>query len=287
MIGWSYAGCLVACCCGWGAVVFRNPKGRVGRSCRVVWAYGASGKSGVEREINQMRKGRDVPLISIGMPVFNGAKFMRESIESILAQSFEDFELIISDNGSTDDTPDIASEFARVDDRIRYIRLKKNIGAAKNYNRVFNQSTGTYFKWAPHDDLIAPKFLRKCLDGFDACDPSTIIVYPQSKFIDESGGVISYPLRLHEMQSNSRFAARRTFRVLRAIGLVTSILGLMRKEAARRTRLIDSCCSRFQILLFYLKLQCWGKLLILTKFCYLDVYMVTCLARPIGAPKMW
>ena len=180
------------------------------------------------------------PSVSIGMPVFNGEQFLQQAIESVLAQEFEDFELIISDNASTDATADIAGEFARIDPRIRYSRLETNIGAAGNYNRVFRMAAGDYFKWAPHDDLIAPAFLGKCLEGFAAHGPSAIIVYPRSELIDADGRAITDDLSLRDMQSLSEFAARRTFRVLRAFGLVTSVLGLMRKAAVERTRLIGS-----------------------------------------------
>ena len=89
------------------------------------------------------------------MPVYNGAKFIRQTLDSILAQTFTDFELIISDNGSTDGTDTICSEYAQSDNRIRYYPNSVNRGAAWNYNRVFELARGIYFKWAAHDDLLA------------------------------------------------------------------------------------------------------------------------------------
>ena len=96
---------------------------------------------------------RDVPLVSIGMPVFNGEDYVEAALDSILTQTFTNFELIISDNASTDRTEEICNDFADSDDRIRYYRQEKNLGAAANFNRVFELSSGKYFKWAAHDAL--------------------------------------------------------------------------------------------------------------------------------------
>ena len=96
--------------------------------------------------------------VSIGMPVFNGEKYLRESIESILDQTYQNFELIISDNASTDRTQEICLEYARKDNRISYYRNDKNLGGPRNYNRVFELSSAEYFKWAAYDDVLAPEF---------------------------------------------------------------------------------------------------------------------------------
>ncbi|MBD2214537.1 glycosyltransferase family 2 protein [Nostoc linckia FACHB-104] len=97
--------------------------------------------------------------LSIGLPVYNGKKFIRESIDCILNQTFQDFELIISDNASTDNTEKICREYAAKDNRIRYYRNAKNIGCARNFHRAFELSTGEYFKWVAYDDLHAPEYL--------------------------------------------------------------------------------------------------------------------------------
>jgi len=88
---------------------------------------------------------KKIPKVSIGMPVFNGGATLREAIESLLAQSFTDFELIISDNGSTDDTEEICREYDAVDERIRYVRQPKNRGAAENWAFLLDQALGEYF----------------------------------------------------------------------------------------------------------------------------------------------
>ena len=105
--------------------------------------------------------------LSIGMPIYNGDEFLKEAIESLLNQTFEDFEIIISDNASTDQTQQICRYYADLDPRIRYYRCKENLGAAWNYNRVFELSYGEYFKWAAHDDYCAPSFFERCVEALD------------------------------------------------------------------------------------------------------------------------
>src|ERR1700739_3978805 len=108
-----------------------------------------------------------MPRVCIGLPVYNGENYLAAAIESILAQSFADFELIISDNSSTDSTGDISRSYARRDARIRYVLQPHNLGAIANYNVVFGMADCEYFKWAAHDDLLAPRFLEECVNGLD------------------------------------------------------------------------------------------------------------------------
>lgn len=103
------------------------------------------------------------PLVSIGMPVYNGENYIREAIESILNQSYSNFELIISDNASTDATEQICKNYLNKDDRIKYHRFAKNHGAAKNFNNTFHLSQGKYFKWAAHDDVLEKEYLERCV----------------------------------------------------------------------------------------------------------------------------
>lgn len=128
------------------------------------------------------------PQVSIGLPVYNGENFLAAAIESILAQTFQDFELIICDNASTDQTEAICRHYAAQDDRIRYYRNDRNLGAAPNYNRTFDLATGQYFKWAAHDDLCGPTFLEACVAVLDQ-DPGVVLCHPGSAVIDEQGQV--------------------------------------------------------------------------------------------------
>jgi glycosyltransferase involved in cell wall biosynthesis len=123
------------------------------------------------------------------MPVYNGEKYLPGAIECFLAQTFTEFELVISDNASTDRTPEIVRDYAAKDPRIRFHRAEVNRGAAWNFNRVYELSSGPYFKWAAHDDLCAPTFLEKCTRVLDQ-DRDVVLSYPRARVIDEAGDVV-------------------------------------------------------------------------------------------------
>ena len=101
------------------------------------------------------------PKVSIGLPVYNGEKFLKKRLDSILSQTLETFELIISDNASTDSTSDICKEFASNDTRIHYFRQENNIGAIRNFKYVLDKALCDYFIWASVDDIWLPEFLEK------------------------------------------------------------------------------------------------------------------------------
>ena len=124
------------------------------------------------------------PRLSIGMPVYNGARFLDRSIASVLEQDFTDFELIISDNGSDDATPEICRAHADRDSRIRYHRSDVNRGAAWNFQRVLELATGEYFKWAAHDDWYANDFLSRCIAVLDA-DPGAVLCCSPMVVLDD------------------------------------------------------------------------------------------------------
>lgn len=129
------------------------------------------------------------PLVSIGMPLYNAERFVREALDSILAQTFADFELIISDNASTDATQEICLAYAARDSRIRYVRNERNMGAAYNYNRVTALGRGKYIRHAAYDDVLAPTNIERCVEVMEAND-AVALCYPQMSRIDEHGRVI-------------------------------------------------------------------------------------------------
>lgn len=136
--------------------------------------------------MSQTRASRTQPKISIGIPVYNGDDFLGEAIESILAQTFRDFELILCDNASTDRTEAICRDYAARDDRIVYHRQPKNLGASANFSTVFRLAKGEFFRWHGHDDLIAPSFLEKLVVVLDN-DPGCVLAYPGTVIINELG----------------------------------------------------------------------------------------------------
>jgi glycosyltransferase involved in cell wall biosynthesis len=130
-----------------------------------------------------------VPRLSIGLPVYNSEDYLAESLEALLGQSYEDWELIISDNSSTDGTASICRDYEKRDSRIRYFRQATNIGAAPNHNFVFEQSRGELFKWASGDDLYARDLLERCVAVLDK-HPDVVLAHSWTAAIDGAGKVI-------------------------------------------------------------------------------------------------
>ena len=126
------------------------------------------------------------PKVTIGLPVYNGERYLRQSLDSLLAQTFTDFELIISDNASTDGTAAICHEYAERDPRIRYVRQPTNIGAGPNHNLLPQLARAPYFKWASHDDVYDVELLRRCLEVF-ARHPEATLVHCWDARIDPDG----------------------------------------------------------------------------------------------------
>jgi glycosyltransferase involved in cell wall biosynthesis len=124
--------------------------------------------------------------VSIGMPLFNAERYLEATLESILSQTFTDFELIISDNASTDGTEDICRRHAASDARISYSRNQRNMGASYNYNRTFELSSGEYFRHNAYDDTLAPTYLARCVEVLDD-EPEVVLTYPHVQFVDEHG----------------------------------------------------------------------------------------------------
>src|SRR3989442_255266 len=128
------------------------------------------------------------PRVSVGMPVYNGERYLAEAVDSLLAQTYEDFELIICDNASTDRTGEIARSYAARDTRVRYARNEKNLGAGGNFRRAVALASGEYFRWAASDDVCAPQSLARCVEVLDQ-EPAAVLAYPSTRFIDEHGRV--------------------------------------------------------------------------------------------------
>jgi glycosyltransferase involved in cell wall biosynthesis len=131
----------------------------------------------------------DAPAVTVAVPVYNSEKFLAETLRSILAQTCTDFEVVISDNASTDSTGAICEEFARADSRIRYIRRPRNIGLPSNYNSLVALARGRYFKWSSSNDLIQPRFLEACVPVLEA-NPDVVLVYPRTRMFDAVSGEV-------------------------------------------------------------------------------------------------
>jgi glycosyltransferase involved in cell wall biosynthesis len=133
-----------------------------------------------------LNKKNRIPLVSIGMPVFNGAKLICQALDSLLAQKFADFELIVSDNGSTDGTGEICKRYEARDPRIAYFRQPRNMGALWNFNYVLKRARGEYFMWAAADDTWEPDFIAENLKSFDL-DSAIIASISKVRFLNNAG----------------------------------------------------------------------------------------------------
>ena len=177
-----------------------------------------------------------VPRLSIGLPVYNGEQYLSEALDALLGQSYADFELIISDNASTDGTADICRRYLAQDPRIRYVRQPRNIGAAPNHNFVFRQSHGELFKWASHDDLYGRDLLLRCVEALDE-HPHVVLAHAWQAIIDDAGRVtqaFDYQLATNSLRAPERFGS-----LLFAAG-GDDFYGVIRSDVLRRTAPHDS-----------------------------------------------
>lgn len=188
---------------------------------------------------------RRSPTVSIGLPVYNGAEYLELALESLLSQSWTDFELIISDNASSDDTPAIATKFVAIDDRVRYLRSDENRGASWNYARVFEQASGEFFLWASHDDLYERTFLESTVAALKA-DGNAIGCYSSIALIDKDGCVfkrVDISPALESTSPSIRFAA--SWRD-GPPGII--VLALHRRKVLAQTRLLAPFSSSDRVL---------------------------------------
>jgi glycosyltransferase involved in cell wall biosynthesis len=193
-----------------------------------------------------MREHGKDPLVSIGLPVYNGGRYLAETIECILCQTYPHFELIICDNASTDGTEEICRRFASLDDRVRYFRNATNLGVSRNFNLAVEHASGKYFRWAADDDRIAPEYLERCVEALEA-DPTIILCHTQVQVIDENGDeVMDFDYRTGHGASpapSCRFGD-----ALRQDRWDFEVYGLIRTDALRRTRLMDRYVASDRVL---------------------------------------
>jgi glycosyltransferase involved in cell wall biosynthesis len=189
---------------------------------------------------------RAAPLVSIGLPVYNGARFLRQALDSMLSQTLRDTEVIVSDNASTDRTAEICEHYAARDARVLYIRQESNRGAVWNFNFVAQQARGHYFKWASANDFCDPRLLEKCVAVLGS-DPGAVLCHGRACLVDEETGErtpFADDISATDPRPSERFKA-----VAGALKLNNAMNGVMRLDVLRRTPLVP----------FY-----WGGDLVLT-----------------------
>jgi glycosyltransferase involved in cell wall biosynthesis len=196
------------------------------------------------------------PLISIGLPVYNGERFLSQAVESLLAQSTGDFELILSDNASEDGTEEICRAYEQQDARVRYFRQDHNLGAAKNYNFVVEKAVGAYFKWLAADDMCTPEFLEDCLTALEQDHGKAVLAFPRTRWIDEHGATLhdDGDLPWDGKSPHTRLRALLADQRDTHLHKCSPVCGLIRTEALRQTRLIGPFNSSDKVLLVELAL---------------------------------
>ena len=197
------------------------------------------------------------PRITIGLPVYNGAATLEDSMGSLLAQTFGDFELLISDNASTDATEEVVRAVATRDTRVRYVRQAENIGANGNYSYVAQVARGEYLKWASASDWCAPTFLERCLIALDG-DADAVVAAPRTRlFVGSPADARDYAYDIEVLDPTP---SARLMHLNRDIQLNNAFNGLIRLSALRQTRLIEPYQQADMVLMGHLALL--GKYLL-------------------------
>lgn len=203
-----------------------------------------------------------IPKVSIGLPVFNGEDYLAEALDSILAQTYSDFELIISDNASTDKTAEMCAAYAARDKRIRYSRNPSNLGGAFNDNRVVELSVGNYFKWAGHDDIWKPDLLERCVQILDR-EPNVVLCYPKTTIIDQHGDFVEDYVDDFDLRSPEPHKRLRP--VIESNRLLNPFYGLIRTDVLKKTVLVENYMSADKVLI--------GELALLGEFYEIPQYL--------------
>lgn len=197
----------------------------------------------------QSNSGCPVPRVGVGVPVRNGERYLAAALDSLLAQTFQDFEVVICDNASTDGTERICREFVARDARVRYVRHARNLGPAQNYNKCFELTRGEYFRWHAHDDLVHPEYLARTTELLDR-DPGVVVCHSLTRLIDEQARRLreyDFAWGFAHPSPAARFASFVMVNHRRHVGY--EIFGLMRRSALLTTPLQGAYAHGDRVLL--------------------------------------
>jgi glycosyltransferase involved in cell wall biosynthesis len=198
----------------------------------------------------------ETPLVSIGLPVYNGENFVAEAIQSVLNQTFANWELIICDNWSTDRTLAICQQFAETDSRIRIYQNPRNMGVCFNYQEVLRRSRGEYFKWMAHDDLFAPQFIESCIQELQT-NCALVLVFPKMCFVDAGGQMLrkqACELSVAELAPEAR-AEQLMKLASRGMDFIWLAYGLFRRNILEQSGGMGLYAGADQVLLFKVVLR--------------------------------
>lgn len=177
------------------------------------------------------------PLVSVGVPVFNGESGLSHCLDGLLSQDYPHLEIIISDNASTDATQSICERYARIEPRVKYLRADKNRGSGWNFNRVFELSSGEYFMWAAHDDEREPSFVSACVERLEQC-PDAVLCQARTAVFIEGRDETLYRAGLDSFEGRIGLAER--YRETLKRFPATALYGLYRSSAMRATKLFQN-----------------------------------------------
>lgn len=203
-------------------------------------------------------------LVTIGMPAYNGGRFLAKSLDSLLNQDYPNWELVISDDCSTDETESIGREYARRSTRIRYVRNKSNLGEMANFNFTLGQARGPYFMWAADHDMWDPTFISSCVAALET-RPDAVLAYPQSLLIDEDGSTIE---EMDDQIDLEQASARDRYKhLIWRLSICNMIYGVARRDAMAATGGYMDVLAPDRLVLARLALQ--GKIVRTGGFLYL------------------
>ena len=194
------------------------------------------------------------PKVTIAIPVFNGDNYLAETLDSVLTQTLQDFEVLIADNGSTDGTERICQDYAAKDARIQHHRSEVNRGVTWNFKRVVGLSSGEYFMYLAHDDKLAPSFLEQCVAVLDS-HPDVVLCYPKALEIDTQGNALYKKEQF--LDADSPHAHKRFRQMIRMDHNCESQFGLIRADVLKKTVIFAPIPDGDRIMLAELSL--YGK----------------------------
>lgn len=205
------------------------------------------------------------PRVTIGIPIYNGAATLEAAVRPLLAQTFRDFEVLLSDNASTDATPNIIAQLVQADSRVRSVRHRVNLGANGNYSFVARNARGELLKWASASDCVAPTFLERCVAALDA-NPDAVLAAPRTRLCegDPVRGIgIDYELDVAILGETPLLRLKQH---LASNRLNNAFNGVIRLSALKRTRLVEPYLCADMVLMGHLALL--GKFILVDETLY-------------------
>ena len=208
------------------------------------------------------------PRVSFAIPVCNAERFLGRALDSLLAQNFKDFEVVICDNASTDGTQDLVRRYSERDGRVRYIRNEENIGQIENFNRVCELSRGDFIRWMGADDWLEADYARKCVAALDG-RPDAVGVTTQWRYMDDNGEVNFLDVPGPRVDAST--PTRRLHLTLKLLQngelLFDPIYSLIRRNALERSAMLPVNRWTDRLLAF--------ELCLIGPFCHLDDFLAT------------